>query len=135
MDSGRCLHLQFYIIGPYSTDFDYNSITGIPKKVRSAIKSKEMFDGTGVLVFSLRGEYVAYTEVGTRTLNPVGLLGGNCNNRATHYPNTIIRKENSMEKYMKMGKMEMARELKRAGVPVAQIVQASGLSEEEVESL
>ena len=53
------------IIGPYSTDFDYDSITGIPKKVRSAIKSKEMFDGTGVLVFSLKGEYVAYAEVGT----------------------------------------------------------------------
>jgi predicted transposase YdaD len=40
-----------------------------------------------------------------------------------------------MEKGMEQGKMEVARQMKKMGLSVAQIVQASGLPEDVVEGL
>ncbi len=43
--------------------------------------------------------------------------------------------EKGMEKGMEQGKMEVARQMKKMGLSIAQIVQASGLPEEVVKGL
>lgn len=71
------------VIMPYGI-IDLSEIRGIPRRVEKIIRNQDLFDGTTVLIFSLDGNFVYYSEVEVGKTDSLGLKTG------IYTPDTII---------------------------------------------
>ena len=71
------------VILPYGI-IDLSEIRGIPRRVDKIIRNQDLFDGTTVLIFSLDGNFVYYSEVEVGKTDSLGLKTG------IYTPDTII---------------------------------------------
>ena len=74
----------------------------------------------------------AYEQIGLKKGRAEGLEEGRAEGRVEGRAKGLVE---GMEKGMEQGKMEVARQMKKMGLSIAQIVQASGLPEDVVEGL
>ena len=72
------------VVGPYES-FDCSVIKGVPRKVKSIIKTQELLENRFVLLFTLNQKFVSYSEVESRTMDELGIKGA-----SIYTPETVI---------------------------------------------